>query len=270
MKCKNCGADFPAKELRCPYCGTPNPKGRLWADRRERAEQKYEATRQQVERELPLSVAYRVAGRIRGILALILVVIFLGVCLWALVTAYGGKLRNKLQREKLETQMAELYEQERFGELRALMWDRELSGQDYYAYTQMCLIHYHYEEFTQRRMELFQGEKREERESDCVERILSEASEILALDMAAYPDLAPENEEVYNRYCLDITTFLRAMLGMTEEEVLSLSGQGYVPAKEGPDTVTPIEESDYNWGCGVYFSGDEPLITKILAEGAWK
>ena len=30
MICKKCGYDYPAKELKCPYCGEPNPLGEKW------------------------------------------------------------------------------------------------------------------------------------------------------------------------------------------------------------------------------------------------
>lgn len=270
MKCKSCGANFPAREVRCPYCGTPNPKGMRWADRMDEAEREYRQTRDQVKKELPLQVAYRVAGRVRTILAAALRLLLFGVVLWALISDYGGKLRNKSQREQLETQMAELYGQERFGELYQLMGDRELMGQDYYAYSQMCLIHYDYSEFCQLRMELVQGKVREENLDSAIERILNRAGELLALDISAYPDLAPENQAVYDRYCLDVTTFLRTMLGLTEEEALSLSGQGYVPTAAGTDTVRPIAESDYDWGRRAYLYSDSPLVMKIVAEEAWK
>lgn len=270
MKCKNCGANFSARELNCPYCGTPNPKGKRWADQMDRAEREYRAAREQVTKELPLQVAYRVAGRIRTILAVVLGVIVLVVILWALISDYGGRLRNKAQRERLETQMTELYSQERFGELYRLMGDRELFGEDYYAYSQMCLIHRDYSEFCQGRMELLQGSVREEYLDSAIEQLLSQAARLLALDISAYPDLAPENQAVYDRYCLDVTTFLRAMLAMTEEEVLSLSGQGYVPTAAGTDTVRPISESDYEWGRRAYLYSDSPLVAKIIAEEAWK
>lgn len=270
MKCKNCGANFSARELNCPYCGTPNPKGKRWADQMDRAEREYRAAREQVTKELPLQVAYRVAGRVRTILAAVLGLIVLAVVLWALISDYGGRLRNKAQREQLETQMAELYSQERFGELYRLMGNRELFGGDYYAYSQMCLIHRDYSEFCQGRMELLQGSVREEYLDSAIEQLLSQAARLLALDISAYPDLAPENQAVYDRYCLDVTTFLRAMLGMTEEEVLSLSGQGYVPAAAGTDTVRPITESDYEWGRRAYFYSDSPLVAKVVAEEAWK
>lgn len=270
MKCKNCGANFPMRELNCPYCGTPNPKGKRWADQMNRAEREYQATRQRVEKELPLQVAYRVAGMVRTILAVILGVILLGMILWALLSEYGGRLRTRAQQEKLETQMAELYEQERFDELYRLMDDRGLMGRDYYAYSQMCLLSYQYSEFCQSRMELLQGRVRQEYLNDAIERLLRYSAELLTLDIAAYPELAPENQSVYNRYCLDVTTFLRVMLGMTQEEVLSLSGQGYTPTREGPDTVQPIAESDYEWGKRAYFYSDSPLVAKIAGEEAWK
>lgn len=270
MKCKNCGANFSLREVSCPYCGTPNPRGKRWADRMSQAEQEYRQTRDQVKKELPIQVAYRVAGSVRTILAAILGVILLGMVLWALLSGYGGKFRNRVQRERLETQMAELYEQERFGELYRLMNDRELMGQDYYVYSQMCLIHYRYSEFCQARMELLQGGVQEDNLDFTIERILYRAGELLALDISAYPDLAPENQTVYDRYCLDVTTFLRTMLAMTEEEVLSLTGQGYVPTREGPNTVEPILETDYNWGRRAYLYHDSPLVAKIVAEEAWK
>lgn len=30
MICKKCGYDYPAKELKCPYCGEVNPLGEKW------------------------------------------------------------------------------------------------------------------------------------------------------------------------------------------------------------------------------------------------
>ena len=41
MKCQNCGANYSLLHLHCPYCGTPNPRGLFWKNRRGEADAAY-------------------------------------------------------------------------------------------------------------------------------------------------------------------------------------------------------------------------------------
>ena len=41
MKCKNCGAQYKTRELKCPYCNTENIIGKIWQSERSQAEMEY-------------------------------------------------------------------------------------------------------------------------------------------------------------------------------------------------------------------------------------
>lgn len=32
MKCPNCGGEVSVNQVKCPYCGTPNPEGMLFQE----------------------------------------------------------------------------------------------------------------------------------------------------------------------------------------------------------------------------------------------
>ena len=42
MKCKNCSANYKARELKCPYCNTTNLLGHIWLSEKTEAELEYE------------------------------------------------------------------------------------------------------------------------------------------------------------------------------------------------------------------------------------
>ena len=56
MKCKRCGAQYSAKELKCPYCGEPNSLGMHWKNTEENAKNETENTRKRVRHSAPLYV----------------------------------------------------------------------------------------------------------------------------------------------------------------------------------------------------------------------
>lgn len=275
MKCKNCGSNYPTRELRCPYCGTENKKGVLWAMRREQAEADYRAAEAEVRRKLPIEIADGVANRLLAVTGGLLA-LFLAVTLLLAVFSGGFRqLSNKLHREALEAQMAALFAEERFGELNALMDEKELSGQDYYAYTQICLLHFDFDHMLQARADFLQAVDSGEMLDDWhmryfIARMVNRASSILTLDIPAYPELAPENRAVYQRYCAEAEALCRALLGMTEEETAALRGEGFLLAKEGPETVEAIDPDSYLWGWPSYLTDDMPLMDAVIAREAWK
>ena len=56
MKCKRCGAQYSAKELKCPYCGEPNSLGMHWKNTEENAKNETENIRKRVRHSAPLYV----------------------------------------------------------------------------------------------------------------------------------------------------------------------------------------------------------------------
>ena len=58
------------------------------------------------------------------------------------------------------------------------------------------------------------------------------ARDILALDIPAYPELDEGNRAAYESYCLDVETYLRAVLGLPEEDIARLKQEDYLYSDE--------------------------------------
>ena len=54
MICKKCGYDYPAKELKCPYCGEVNPLGEKWKNEENLARKETLLTKARVIHSMPL------------------------------------------------------------------------------------------------------------------------------------------------------------------------------------------------------------------------
>lgn len=272
MKCKNCGAHYSSAELRCPYCGTRNEKGFRWKRHREKAQTEYARTEAAVKEKLPLMVANRVAN----VLLVVCAVVLVGSLLASLI--YFGAvvpIYRRVNKSNWEAQMQAFYEAGELGQLSEFMNERELSGTEYYAYTQATLLNFDYENMMKARAVLMQGyEQGQEQDAwelyYCASGILNAASSILSLDMPAYPELAPENAALYAEYCREAEALCRGLLGLTQEEVAALAGRGYCLTDEGTGTVEAIEADDYRWGRGAYVYEKTPLLQAVLEREAWK
>ena len=64
MKCKKCGAHYRTRELRCPYCGTANPKGEQWQTQRESAEKELQQLEDTRGKDLRLQAAHKAVNRV--------------------------------------------------------------------------------------------------------------------------------------------------------------------------------------------------------------
>ena len=60
MICKKCGYDYPAKKLKCPYCGEVNPLGEKWKNEENLARKETLLTKARVIHSMPLYVADKV------------------------------------------------------------------------------------------------------------------------------------------------------------------------------------------------------------------
>ena len=65
-----------------------------------------------------------------------------------------------------------------------------------------------------------------------VESVIRYARDILFLDIPAYPELDEKNRAAYEAYCLDVETYLRAVLRLPEEDIERLKQEDYLYSDE--------------------------------------
>ncbi len=239
MKCVNCGANFSARDLYCPYCGTENLRGRRWQRQRAEAARDYHEARSE---ELPLlrrRLANKVLNRallIEGVLFALLIV---GVFLAFFLGDAADRLQTTLHRDRVETELAQLYEEGRYGELHLRLDETGLFGQEHYEYSQMALLHYDYEDFVLARMEFLT--QREAPEEYTMERLIGSMHEVLSPYIPAYPELTERNARQLEEYQREVTAFAAAMLGMEEAELARLR-QDYLTMDEEAALISAVLE----------------------------
>ncbi len=247
MKCRNCGAHFRARELDCPYCGTPNPKGAMWQRERQAAEAEYDRVSGVVAPALRRQAANRFLNRLLLIEAGIFALFFVILAAVFFMGGVAGKMHYFFHREEVEAELAALYREERFGALYARLSELDLVGEAFYEYSQISLLYYDYEDFTGARMEFIAlRDGGEEVEEDDVEWLLNRMHDLLSPHIPAYPEFTERNNEYLKRWQADVEQFATAVLGMGEEETAVLR-QDYIT----------MEETD-------------ALVQAVLQRGAWK
>ena len=234
MKCQNCGANYSLLHLHCPYCGTTNPRGLFWKNRRDEADAAYaDALRDEKSQKL-LSLS-RFADRLLMISGAAFALIFLcaflffgaGSALESLRTKYGSG------SEKLQSELQALYESGDYLALSRRLDETGQFGPEHYAWSQISLIAHDYERFSIGRLELSSIDAGKLRTNDYpVESVIRYARDILFLDIPAYPELDEKNRAAYEVYCLDVETYLRAVLGLPEEDIARLKQEDYLYSDE--------------------------------------
>lgn len=246
MRCKNCGANYRSKELFCPYCKTPNPRGLMWQRERHKAEQEYTHVKDEVLPQLRLEAANRILNRLLAIEAALAVLFFISACIVFALSGAVSKADAVFHRDEIEEEFLTLYEQERFGELYARLDDTDLFGEEYYEYSQMSLLYYDYEDFCEARMHFFTekdaGSGPDEYE---INRLIREMNTVLKADIPTYPELTKKNRAYHAQYCADVLAFAQTLLGMDDSE-LTVLAQDYITVRE-----------------------EEALTAAILAREAW-
>ena len=77
MICKKCGYDYPAKKLKCPYCGEVNPLGEKWKNEENLARKETLLTKARVIHSMPLYVADKVMNVILLVITAVTALTFL-------------------------------------------------------------------------------------------------------------------------------------------------------------------------------------------------
>lgn len=132
MKCENCGADYSAKELRCPFCGTVNKTGVAWNAEEEQAKSRVENTRKTVIQSAPMYVTNRVLNAILIVFAVMVVVLF-GVT----ATVFWGeeKIANHKRSKAVYSDVKAMYDAGDYAGVREYLdsYDLDVSSGSVYA-----------------------------------------------------------------------------------------------------------------------------------------
>lgn len=221
MKCPNCGGDVSVNDLRCPYCGTPNPEGIAFQEEVHKRKRFNEYLRKKITEQMQLPLMHRILNLgliILFLIALLLFLVSLGIFLFQDI-GFPTLIRPRDYKE----QMAQMYEEGRYNELDHAMESWNLEPSDYPEYTQMTILNYTYREFLTHSMNcvsaIDQGLIPDEYH---LEFCIRNAQELLVPDIPAYPDIYPENQEQLSVWQEEALIYLIGILNFTEEEMAVL------------------------------------------------
>ena len=153
MKCKNCGGNYRSTELICPYCGTENLLGRMWAAQKSEAEKEYEQVQMATGKAFSPYVMNRILNRMLvitiGIVLLSIVIVIAAAFVRSAKTSYNQKHHGA----EMKAQLEQYYADGEFGQMYQYLSENELFGvEDYYAYNQIALLYYNYDRYLTEKM----------------------------------------------------------------------------------------------------------------------
>lgn len=244
MKCKNCGANYKTRELKCPYCNTENIVGKIWQAERSQAELDYENEKKKIGKILlsPYMIN-RLLNRTILILTGLYIVSFAIIVLVFILSEPLERLYNSVNKEKIEAQMAEYYDAGEYEKLDVYMEEEFVDPQEYYTYTQATLLTYDYNKYMECRLG-FQALSEEEKLTDdyYLKYALKNSVDVYNLECGIYSEPDEKNRELYEMYQKDIMAYWVGTLGLTNEEVATLIQIEYSFDEEMDRIIQDIKE----------------------------
>lgn len=217
MKCTGCGANYPSRELACPYCGTPNPRGRAWQRERQAAESEVAGVTAAALPVLRARRYDRILNRVLLAEGVFLALLIIG----AFVAAFLAGVRRAPSPQE-EAVLASLYEEGRYDELYARMSDADLFDDAHYEYAQISLLNYEYDDFRQARLRYESQRSAGEVSEYAVSSLLRGINDVLHPYIPAYPELTGRNAVIQARFCEDVRCYARFCLALHEDELALL------------------------------------------------
>ena len=218
MICKNCGANYKLRELRCPYCGTENGLGRIWLMRRNETIKRFEAEKREAKQRFVPYVVSKLVNRLILLFA-ICCIVMVGVLIHAAVRKYGGSASADAKKKAMA-----LYEDDEFYELHEYMSDNNLYGKVPDYVTQAAALAYDYNEFLTFRM-IYVPENPGDWEEDDIKFILGKTMNLYTHNEGIYDAEFEENQELYEVYRKRLRAFWMGTLRCSEEEVEFLADE---------------------------------------------
>lgn len=219
MKCPNCGGEVSVNDVKCPYCGTPNPEGIHFQENVRKRKRFNEYLREKIREQMRIPLAHRVLNLSTFFLILLLLLQSLvSFCVYLIGEEHA--LAGLFRPKDYETQMVQMYENGEFGQLDAFMDRYSIENTDYPEYTQMCILNYQYEKFLECAMNCMQAMEQGQvpREYD-LDYVIEYTECLLNPDIPAYPDIYPENQEILTGYQQEAVLYLNGILKLPLEEI---------------------------------------------------
>ena len=225
MKCKRCGAQYSAKELKCPYCGEPNSLGINWKSTEENARSETENTRKRIKHSAPLYV-------INQIWNVVIVCVILLVILFIAVTAIGAGIETLHDRHvrstASKTEADALLEKEDTEALVQYVKAHSLYWEDGYdKYTERVRIYQSYYNLLEEMMYFQQNEDWNQGETPRMYHIgsalyygqymLKEYNRTYGRGLEY-----PQNQRYLEKIQQNTVAFLEGTLGLTQEDIIRL------------------------------------------------
>lgn len=228
MKCKNCGANHSSWALECPYCSTPNPRGRLWRNQQKKAQSDLDTAKKAVGKRLSSETAEKIINRVLAVELLICVLSLVGVFLFFFLGDAASNTEVFFKKGQIEKQMSEMYDNQQFNELYTLLHDTGLFGTDYYEYSQMALMYKEYDAFVLARMEFFSEAEKNQFSAYTMTSLIDSINDVFNPQIGIYSELTDRNALYSEKYQEEVTVFATYVLGVTDEE-LELLRSEYIP-----------------------------------------
>ena len=233
MKCPNCGADYPEREPRCPYCGTINQEGikrKTFLKRRQDfVAQKEKET---AKRSLPQAILHG-AFWVMIVSVAVSILVFVGSAFFAGTMAENRDRQEEAKKEEHIAFLEQCIEEENYAPMETYLLDHGLYGEDYYLYNHMADLYQTISYARSVREELmdfdpeYWGEDYwQERLQSDIERVLYYCQDILQYDREEhylYGPLPNRLKPVLEEYKAECMTTLSDILLFTEEEITVVS-----------------------------------------------
>lgn len=225
MRCKNCGANYKTRELKCPYCNTENIVGKLWQSERTQAELDYEKEKGKVGKIIFSPYMYdRLISRAMYVLIILHIVSMAAVFLVALGSYAWQELRFRLNKTEIESQMDEYYTAGEYEKLDAYMEEYEaISG--YKTYSTATAMNWRYNEYVEYRLKFEQLTEEEKLKDDFyLEYAINYSAQAYNYKCDIYGKY-DKNAELKADYQNEIMAYWLGELELTENEITMLTSE---------------------------------------------
>lgn len=224
MKCENCGAEYGARELKCPYCGTKNLTGAQWQQEEESARQRIRQEKLSAIRKGPVYVVNRVAN----VILLVSLALFVLSVVVVAILCKVEEVRDDHKRTQAVYEDAEkLYQEEDFVALDHYLDDHDLYYSHDEKYDVLCEAALFYDnklDFHEEWMgyDRWKDEKEymeDESEYGSAAYMLERCSDILDEDSYRYKIDHQENQKFLDELRERATVFLVSEFYYTAEDI---------------------------------------------------
>lgn len=221
-----CGSDYPAEELKCPYCGAPNEVGIRWKNTENEIMSDIAGEKLRAVRRTPLYVI----NKVLNVIIVIMIISIIGLFAWAYIaSALEERKTESLMKKASVDECEELMRTGEYQKLQKYLRDYKVYGETAFdKYTECVRLYDRYQSLIEDAFRIWQ--KTDWRTKDTVirryeaENLLGIIREIIAEDRYTYSDIRyEENKEYLEKMKRDAAAIAIGTFDMTGEEIKRLA-----------------------------------------------